>query len=74
MADKHIVKRLTNTHAREPLHSAEAARIDDVTARIRQPKRWMLRHPLRAARRQRGLAITFAAIGLVAAVLARHLR
>ena len=76
MADKRILERLVNTHARAPLQSKEAAIADDLTARIRHPKQWILRHPLRAARRERAIAAAFAAtaIGFIAAVWARRSR
>jgi len=49
------------------------ADLDDLTARIRRPMRWTLRHPLRAARRRRRMAAALTVIGVVAALLAtRH--
>ncbi len=46
------------------------AGVDDLTQRIRRPTRWMLRHPLRAARRRMSVVLTLSVIGVVAAVLA----
>ena len=43
--------------------------IDDLTSRLRHPARWTLRHPLRAAQRQK-LAATVTLVGVLAACLA----
>lgn len=69
MSKKHVVERLVNMHARAPLHSTEAAVADDLTSRIRHPKRWTLRHPIRAGRRHK-IAAALTLIGVAAAVLA----
>ena len=47
---------------------------DDLTARVRRPKRWMLRHPIRAARRHSGAALVFLFFGVVAGILAYRQR
>lgn len=50
------------------------ADLNDLTARLRRPKRWMLRHPLRAARRQRTVVVMLIVVGVVAGFLANRRR
>ena len=53
--------------------AAAARNVDDLTSRLRRPMRWRLRHPLRAAQRQK-VAATVTLVGLVAAYLATQRR
>ena len=47
-----------------------SAAMEDLTARVRHPKRWVLRHPLRAAGRHRRVAVTLTVLGVLAMILA----
>lgn len=52
------------------VEEVSSAAVEDLTARVRHPTRWMLRHPLRVARRRIGVAVTLTVLGVVAIVLA----
>ena len=74
MAEKGIRQRLAWFARLRPAELLEDRFLEDLTSRIRRPNRWMLRHPLRAARRRRRLALTVALIGVLATALASQQR
>ena len=53
------------------METGSSAAVEDLTAQVRHPKRWMLRHPMRAARRRRiRVAVALTVLGVLAMVLA----
>ena len=65
--------RLVNNGGRRgaSVETGSSAAVEDLTARVRHPRRWMLRHPLRAARRRHlRVAVTLTLLGILAGCLA----
>jgi hypothetical protein len=49
--------------------SRAAAELDDLTTRLRHPRQWMFRHPVRSARRHGKLTLALTVIGVAVAVV-----